>query len=46
MNQAATPPITIRFVNVKKHFKDRDVEAIGGIDLEVAQGEFITLIGP
>jgi len=46
MNQDATPPITIRFVNVKKHFKDRDVEALGGIDLEVAQGEFVTLIGP
>jgi NitT/TauT family transport system ATP-binding protein len=46
MNQEATLPITIRFVNVKKHFKDRDVEALGGIDLEVAQGEFITLIGP
>jgi NitT/TauT family transport system ATP-binding protein len=46
MNQDATPPITIQFANVKKHFKDRDVEALGGIDLEVAQGEFITLIGP
>jgi NitT/TauT family transport system ATP-binding protein len=46
MNQEAIPPITIRLVNVKKHFKDRDVEALGGIDLEVAQGEFITLIGP
>jgi NitT/TauT family transport system ATP-binding protein len=46
MKQDATPPITIQFVNVKKHFKDRDVEALGGIDLEVAQGEFITLIGP
>jgi NitT/TauT family transport system ATP-binding protein len=46
MNQEAIPPITIRFINVKKHFKDRDVEALGGIDLEVAQGEFVTLIGP
>jgi len=46
MNQDASPPITIRFVNVKKHFKDRDVEALGGIDLEVTQGEFVTLIGP
>jgi NitT/TauT family transport system ATP-binding protein len=46
MNQEAVPPITIRFTNVKKHFKDRDVEALGGIDLEVTQGEFITLIGP
>ena len=46
MGEQATPPIIIRFVNVKKHFKDRDVEALGGIDLEVAQGEFIILIGP
>ena len=46
MSEETSSPITIRFVNVKKHFKDRDVEALGGIDLEVAQGEFITLIGP
>jgi NitT/TauT family transport system ATP-binding protein len=46
MGEQAPSPITIRFINVKKHFKDRDVEALGGIDLEVAQGEFITLIGP
>ena len=41
-----TPPVAIRLINVKKHFKDRDVEALGGVTLEVAQGEFITLIGP
>jgi NitT/TauT family transport system ATP-binding protein len=46
MNQGPTPPVAIRLVNVKKHFKDRDIEALGGIYLEVAQGEFITLIGP
>ena len=46
MSEETSSSITIRFVNVKKHFKDRDVEALGGIDLEVAQGEFITLIGP
>ena len=46
MSEETSSPITIRFVNVKKHIKDRDVEALGGIDLEVAQGEFITLIGP
>jgi len=46
MNQEATPLTTIRITNLKKHFKDRDVEALGGIDLEVIQGEFITLIGP
>jgi len=46
MNQERTSPITIRFINVKKHFKDRDVEALGGIDLEVNQGELISFIGP
>jgi NitT/TauT family transport system ATP-binding protein len=42
----STPPVAIRLNNVKKHFKDRDVEALGGVSLEVAQAEFITLIGP
>jgi NitT/TauT family transport system ATP-binding protein len=42
----ATPPVAIRLINVKKHFKDRDVEALGGVHLEVARAEFITLIGP
>ena len=46
MPAETTPPVAIRLVNVKKHFKDRDVEALGGIYLEVAQGEFMTLIGP
>ena len=46
MEPESTPPVAIRLVNVKKHFKDRDVEALGGINLEVAQAEFITLIGP
>jgi len=39
-------PIAIRFSDVRKHFKDRDVEALGGIDLEVFRGEFVCLIGP
>src|SRR3989304_4097123 len=46
MSPDSTPPVAIRVINVKKHFKDRDVEALGGVTLEVAQGEFITLIGP
>lgn len=46
MNAGTAPPVAIRFINVKKYFKDRDVEALGGIDLEVVQGEFISLIGP
>jgi NitT/TauT family transport system ATP-binding protein len=46
MNQDTTSPIVIRFINVRKHFKDRDVEALGGIDLEVHQEEFVSLIGP
>ena len=46
MDQRSTPPVTIRFMNVKKHFKDRGVEALGGIDLEIYQGELVSLIGP
>ena len=46
MNLETPPTIAIRLINVKKHFKDRDVEALGGVNLEVAQGELISLIGP
>ena len=46
MDPDSTPPVAIRLTNVKKHFKDRDVEALDGIDLAVAQGEFLSLIGP
>jgi NitT/TauT family transport system ATP-binding protein len=46
MSPDSTPPIAIRLINVKKHFKDRDVEALGGVNLEVARAEFVTLIGP
>ncbi len=46
MPQESTPQIIIRLIDVKKHFKDRDVEALGGINLEVARGELISLIGP
>ncbi|MBM4338516.1 MAG: ABC transporter ATP-binding protein [Deltaproteobacteria bacterium] len=46
MNQELSPPIAIRLINVKKYFKDRDVEALGGVSLEISRGEFISLIGP
>jgi len=46
MNQEPASPVAIRFVDVRKHFKDRDVEALGGIDLEIFQGELVSLIGP
>jgi len=46
MNQETSAPIAIRFIDVRKHFKDRDVEALDGIDMEVYQGEFVSLIGP
>jgi len=46
MNSETPPTIAIRLINVKKHFKDRDVEALGGVDLEIVQGELISLIGP
>ena len=46
MNQESASPVAIRFVDVRKHFRDRDVEALGGIDLDVFQGELVSLIGP
>jgi len=46
MQPEPIPSIAIRLINVKKYFKDRDVEALGGVNLEVAQGEFVSLIGP
>ena len=46
MNQESTSPVAIRFVDVRKHFRDRDVEALGGIDLDVFRGELVSLIGP
>jgi NitT/TauT family transport system ATP-binding protein len=46
MNQEPVSPVAIRFADVRKHFRDRDVEALGGIDLEVFQGELVSLIGP
>jgi NitT/TauT family transport system ATP-binding protein len=46
MEMTSTPSVAIRLINVKKHFKDRDVEALGGVHLEIARAEFITLIGP
>ena len=46
MNQESLLPVAIRFVDVRKHFRDRDVEALGGIDLEIFQGELVSLIGP
>jgi len=46
MNLDPTPPVAIRLIKVKKHFKDRDVEALDGINLEVLQAEFVALIGP
>jgi NitT/TauT family transport system ATP-binding protein len=46
MSVDSTPPVAIRLVNVRKHFKDRDVEALAGVNLEVVRAEFITLIGP
>jgi NitT/TauT family transport system ATP-binding protein len=46
MDQETFSPVVIRFIDVRKHFKDRDVEALNGIDLDVFQSEFVSLIGP
>ena len=44
-----SPPVSpgrvkIRFVNVERHFGD--VPAVNGVDLEIHDGEFFTLLGP
>ena len=46
MNQESASPLAIRLMNVKKHFRDRDVDALGGVYLDVMRGELISLIGP
>jgi len=45
LSQAATAaPPDVRLVGVRKTYGD--VVAVGGIDLEIARGEFFTLLGP
>ena len=44
MHPESSPPISIFLINVKKRCQDRDVEALGEIDLEVAQGEFTLVL--
>ncbi len=41
---AAAPPIAVAARGVRKRFGA--VQALGGVDLEVAQGEFFALLGP
>jgi putative spermidine/putrescine transport system ATP-binding protein len=36
--------LAIRFIHVSRHFGD--VKAVDGIDLDIADGEFFTLLGP
>ncbi len=43
---SSNSPIAIRLDNIKKYFKDREVEALGGITLDIFRGEFISFIGP
>ncbi|WP_260396758.1 ABC transporter ATP-binding protein [Variovorax sp. KBW07] len=42
----AAPAITCRDIGVRFFTERRDVTAIGSLDLDVAQGEFLTLLGP
>jgi len=42
----ATPAIACRDIGVRFFTERRDVTAIKSLDLEVAQGEFLTLLGP
>jgi len=38
------PPADVRLEDVRKSYGD--VVAVDGVDLEVAQGEFFTMLGP
>ena len=38
------PPAAVRFVGVTKRFGD--VVAVDGVDLEVREGEFFSMLGP
>lgn len=40
------PVLSIRGVERTFHGQDRDVVALGGIDLDIQKGEFISLVGP
>jgi ABC-type nitrate/sulfonate/bicarbonate transport system ATPase subunit len=44
MHPESSPSIAIFLINVKKHCQDLDVVALGGIELEVAQGEFTLVL--
>src|SRR6201986_718 len=41
---SADPPGDVRLVGVRKSYGD--VAAVDGVDLEIARGEFFTLLGP
>jgi spermidine/putrescine transport system ATP-binding protein len=41
---AHTPPPDVELINVSKYFKD--VVAVDGISMEIAKGEFVSLLGP
>jgi putative spermidine/putrescine transport system ATP-binding protein len=40
----AAAPAAVRLVGVRRHYGE--VEAVAGVDVEIAQGEFFTLLGP
>ena len=40
------PLIAFRNVGKTFHVEDRTVEAVRGVDLDIARGEFVTLVGP
>ena len=44
--QAAEPAIRARNVGVRFFTEQRDVTAIQGLDIDIASGEFVTLLGP
>ncbi len=43
-DNARTPPPDVEMINVSKHFKD--VVAVDSLSMEIAKGEFVSLLGP
>ena len=46
VNPASNPAVRLRGLNVRFFTEKRSVTALSGIDLDVAQGELLTLLGP